>query len=43
MSSGSLPRATNDKNTERKGEKWIRVILVINHMGIGAGDHKKGR
>lgn len=44
MSSGSSPRATNDKKkTKNKGEEEIRVILVINHKGTGAGDHKTGR
>jgi len=41
MSSGSSPRATNGKNSEQKGQEWIRAILVINHMGIGAGDLKR--
>lgn len=31
----------NDKNSKNKGQEWIRAILVINHMGIGADDIKR--
>jgi hypothetical protein len=43
LSSASSPRATNNKNSKHRGQEWIRAIVVINHMGIGAGDHKAGR
>jgi hypothetical protein len=31
------------KTRNIRGKEWIRAIVVINHMGIGAGDHKAGR